>query len=227
MPILLRDEGVVLKNYIFKEKDRIVDIFTKKSGKIRTIAKGARRPGSKFAVGTNPLTYGKFIFYKGKNFYYIKDIDIIKTYLFKSSFSNIHDALEILSYIDSFNPFEKRDLNIYALLMSLLKEIEKKSIPKLFYLLKFIEFSGLSPDVKKCNICKRSLIGETFYLDIKNGFSICESCIKNEKRGIIYIEKEIGFFLQNPDRKENLSKSQKDKLYSLISSYLAYHNDKK
>ncbi len=129
--------------------------------------------------------------------------------------------------MDRFSPFEKRDLKIYALLSSLLREIERKKIPKLFYLTKLIEFLGFKPEITQCSICKRPIGGEEFFIDVENGISICKNCLKEEKRGIIMLDREIGLYLQNPKREEELNKTQKEKLYILISLYLKTIDTKK
>ncbi len=135
--------------------------------------------------------------------------------------------MEIIGYVDRFSPFEKRDLKIYALITSLLKEIEKGKIPKLFYLTKLIEFLGFKPETTKCSICKRPIEGGEFFIDVENGISICKNCLKEEKRGIIMVDRDIGLFLQNPKREEKFDKNQKEKLYMLISLYLKSIDTKK
>ena len=45
-----RDVGVVLRTYKLKEADRIVVFLTANHGKIRGVAKGARKSGSKYSA---------------------------------------------------------------------------------------------------------------------------------------------------------------------------------
>ncbi len=123
---------------------------------------------------------------------------------------------------------EKRDLRLYALLTTLLKEPKEGKIPKLFYLAILIDFLGVKPDITHCNICKRPLTNETyFFIDIENGFSVCKECIKEEKRGIIKVDREIGSFLRHPDKRERLSPEQKERLYMILSLYLKSLDNKK
>ncbi len=177
-------------------------------------------------MGTNPLTYANFILFKGKNLYYIKEIDIKRSFLMKHISPSIYEAFEIISYIDRFMPFEKRDYKIYALIISLLKDLEKRSISNIFYLTLLIEFLGFKPDVSHCSICKRPLNDKFFYIDIENGISICKTCLNQEKRGIIEIDRDIGEFLKSPKRENILNRMQRDKLYSIVISYLEHLNVK-
>lgn len=53
---LYNDEAFVLRTYALKESDRIVSFFTRSGGKRRGVARGARRPKSKFGAALEPLT---------------------------------------------------------------------------------------------------------------------------------------------------------------------------
>ena len=51
---LYRDQGVVLRTIKLGETDRIVTILTQGHGKIRAVAKGVRKPGSRFGARLEP-----------------------------------------------------------------------------------------------------------------------------------------------------------------------------
>lgn len=53
---LFDDEAFVLRTYPFRESDRIVSFFTRTAGKRRGVARGSRRPKSKFGATLEPLT---------------------------------------------------------------------------------------------------------------------------------------------------------------------------
>ena len=53
---IYREQGIVLRTYKLGETDRIVHVLTSGRGKIRAVAKGIRRPGSKFGGRLEPQT---------------------------------------------------------------------------------------------------------------------------------------------------------------------------
>ena len=55
MPVYT-SEALVLRTYKLGEADRIVVFLTRDRGKKRGVAKGARRPRSKFTGGLEPMT---------------------------------------------------------------------------------------------------------------------------------------------------------------------------
>ena len=67
---------MILKQMPVGEYDRRICLLTKERGKISAFARGARKPGSKMAAGTNPFSFGTFKLYEGKNSYTVAEADI-------------------------------------------------------------------------------------------------------------------------------------------------------
>jgi len=68
--------GIILKQMPVGEYDRRICLLTKERGKISAFARGARKPGSKMAAGTNPFSFGTFKLYEGKSSYTVAEADI-------------------------------------------------------------------------------------------------------------------------------------------------------
>jgi DNA repair protein RecO (recombination protein O) len=54
---LYRDEAVVLRTQKLGEADRIVTLLTRRNGRVRAVAKGVRRTGSKFGARVEPFMH--------------------------------------------------------------------------------------------------------------------------------------------------------------------------
>ena len=54
---LYRDEAVVLRTQKLGEADRIVTLLTRRHGRVRAVAKGVRRTGSKFGSRVEPFMH--------------------------------------------------------------------------------------------------------------------------------------------------------------------------
>ena len=63
---LYRDQGVVLRTIKLGETDRIVTILTQGHGKIRAVAKGVRKPGSRFGARLEPTSHVALQIYRGR-----------------------------------------------------------------------------------------------------------------------------------------------------------------
>ncbi|HEX3705168.1 MAG TPA: DNA repair protein RecO [Mycobacteriales bacterium] len=54
---LYRDEAIVLRTQKLGEADRIVTLLTRRNGRVRAVAKGVRRTGSKFGARVEPFMH--------------------------------------------------------------------------------------------------------------------------------------------------------------------------
>lgn len=68
--------GIILKQTPVGEYDRHISLLTKERGKISAFARGARKPSNRLAAATNPLVFGVFKLYEGKNSYTVAEADI-------------------------------------------------------------------------------------------------------------------------------------------------------
>ena len=68
--------GIVLKQTPVGEYDRHISLLTWERGKVSAFARGARRPGSRLAAGTNPFAFGVFRLYEGRSSYTLTESDI-------------------------------------------------------------------------------------------------------------------------------------------------------
>ncbi len=60
-------EALVLRTYPFKEADLVVSFFTRDEGKLRGIAKRARRPKSPFGAGLERLSHVRMAYFQREN----------------------------------------------------------------------------------------------------------------------------------------------------------------
>ena len=86
---LYRTEGIVLRARDFNETDRLLSIFTRRRGKVSGIVKGAKRPHSKLAGGTQPFCHSSLQFAEGRN------LDIVTQCLPHNAFYGLRQDLVI------------------------------------------------------------------------------------------------------------------------------------
>jgi len=63
---LYRDSAVVLRTWKLGEADRIVSLMTRENGKVRCVAKGARKTQSRFGSRVEPTNHLDVQLYRGK-----------------------------------------------------------------------------------------------------------------------------------------------------------------
>lgn len=65
--MILRDDAIVLKSQNWSETSRIVHVFARRGGRIKLVAKGARRPKSRFGAAFEPGTLAQVVYYTSRN----------------------------------------------------------------------------------------------------------------------------------------------------------------
>src|SRR5262252_4960987 len=60
-------ESLVLRTYPFREADLIVSFFTRDAGKLRGVARRARRPKSPFGSGLERLSHVRMAYFQREN----------------------------------------------------------------------------------------------------------------------------------------------------------------
>lgn len=77
---LYRDEGVVLRTQQLGEADRIVTLLTRRTGRIRAVAKGVRRTKSRFGARLEPFTHVEAQLYPGRSLDVVTQAEAVASY---------------------------------------------------------------------------------------------------------------------------------------------------
>ena len=76
----LKVRGLILREAPLGDKDKRLVMFTRETGKIPVLAKGALSPKSKWGASSQIFCYGDYVLSKGQTFYYIKEVQLIETF---------------------------------------------------------------------------------------------------------------------------------------------------
>ncbi len=187
----VKTKGMVIRETITGDYDKIITVITHDYGKISVSAKGARRSGNHFSAGTQIFCYCDWILYKGKSTYILNSCDII------TSFYQIREDLTLLAYaaymldIIRDTTYENQQANepLTLLLHAMNALIQKGRSPELvirIFSLKIVQIMGYTPFISGCCRCGTKEIENISFSFDFCGF-ICEKCGK-ESHNSIHIE---------------------------------------
>ncbi len=173
-------EGIVVRELRFKETSKILTIYTNKYGKISAMARGAYNPKSSLIASTQSFSYNEYSLYKGRNFYYINQADVIDSfYSIREDINRMMYGSYLLELINLSTVEEDRNEKLFFLLLKGLSILSKtkKSFLKLIlsYELKYISFLGYRPSLDRCIVCNREDFKKIKF-SINKGGIICPSC---------------------------------------------------
>jgi len=190
-------EAIVLSSMDYGESDKIVTFYTLEFGKIKGIAKGAKRSKKRFVNNLEPFSYIRLLFFQkqGRDLVMLEQADIIKR--FDSLFLEI-DRIAFGSYclelLNEMTPEGQKNQKAFELLLKSLIMLDKGTNIKtivMFFEMKLLSILGYHPHLDTCVVCKkpatRAGAAETkiFFSSVRSGI-LCLNC-KAMERSLISV----------------------------------------
>ena len=139
--------GIVMSAMPMGEYDKRVVLLTKQFGKITAFARGARRPTSQFLSGTQPMSFGEFTMYRGRNSYTITNVKV--TEYFGGEMTDINKMYMGMYFLEMADYYGRENIDatetlrlLYQSLRALLKPSVPNRLVKPVYELKLMEING-------------------------------------------------------------------------------------
>ncbi|WP_285036044.1 DNA repair protein RecO [Plantibacter sp. ME-Dv--P-095] len=178
MPVY-RDEVVVLRTHKLGEADRIVTMLSRSRGKIRAVAKGVRRTGSKFGSRLEPFMVADVQFYEGRSLDTITQAESLGSYgaEISADYGSYTAASAMVETADRLTESEG-SLQQYLLLVGALRSLSKHEHgPRLTldsYLLRAFSLAGWAPSFGACSRCGTE--GDYSHVVVQLGGVVCDDC---------------------------------------------------
>ena len=177
-------EGIVLKETLYSETSKVLQILTKEHGLISVIAKGALNPKSNLRMLTIPFLYGNFdISYKKNKLSLLKGGKVIKLYGLNKHDLKLYAYLSYISEITYSVLKENNDREIFDIYKSGVDKMDEGlnyDVIKNIILFKYLNYLGISPNLEVCSKCNQNT--DFMAIDGKRGGFICSSCYSNERK---------------------------------------------
>ena len=179
---LFHTEAIVLRSINLSESDKLVTFMTKRYGKIKCVAKAARKIKNKFGATIEPLSHIKLIYFGKENqtLYRLNHSDIIHSFQdIRDDLQKIYTGIYFSELIDTLIPEMHPDPNAFRLLRDSLKTLEV--VASLDVLSRTLEMrlmclAGYAPQLSYCAICKKSEYTTKIGFSFERRGIICEPC---------------------------------------------------
>ena len=154
---LYRDEAVVLRTHKLGEADRIVTMLSRGHGKIRAVAKGVRRTGSKFGARLEPFMVADVQLYEGRSLDIVTQAESLGSYGDKitSDYGRYTAASVMVETADKVTD-DDGSLQQYLLLVGALRSLARaehdSSVTLDSYLLRSLSIAGWAPSFDDCAV---------------------------------------------------------------------------
>lgn len=181
--ISYKTEAIVLRSLDYGESDRIVTFYTSKFGKVKGIAKGARRSQKRFA-NVLDLFSCVWILFSRRNYdslAFIEEGSVIDHYpLIRNNLKKILFASYMIDLTDHFTVENKKNEKLFRILQGFLKLLAMGNASEdlvRFFELHLLKLVGYEPVLDRCVACKAPVGNEeSYYFSIREGGLKCSAC---------------------------------------------------
>ena len=172
---LKQSEAIVLRTYPLRESDLLVTLFTRAEGKVKGVARAAKKSKRRFGGALEPLTLVR-IYYddrEGQELARLDSCDILDSPLsHELDYARVAALEHVAEMLDELLPEREANDAIFRLTHSVLRCLQAGSIwvPLTYFQLWLVRLIGFLPEIDECVVCGRSLVGDrAFYHALVDG----------------------------------------------------------
>jgi DNA repair protein RecO (recombination protein O) len=226
-----RVEAIVLKHFDLGEADRLLVLFTREMGKIRAVAKGARKMRSRKAGHLEPFTRVALQLAKGRDLWIVTQAEMQDAYQgLREDLVRTAYAAYVVELLDRFTYEEGENTAIYRLLSQTLQRVAQEQDVFLvvrYYEMRILDLLGFRPDLFHCVECQREIQPEDQFFSALQGGVICPRC--GYQQGSIKISMHALRYLRHLQRssyreakKASIDEKIQGEMESVMHFYLTY-----
>ena len=183
---LRKTEAIVLRSRHLGETSKILTLFTERFGKLGVVAKGARRPKSRFGASLDLFTHSSVVLFLKEN----RDLGLVTESTLVEGFYGLREdvrrlgqASAVVELVDRMVLRDEPSPELFDLLRGGFRALEKQARSTLLLsalMLKIVSLLGFRPQLHTCSRCSRPVDGQLKGFNVSRGGVICRRCASVE-----------------------------------------------
>jgi DNA repair protein RecO (recombination protein O) len=204
---LVKATAIILRSRKWGDADRIVTFYTRQLGKIRGVARGARRAKSRFGAALEPFTLCHLDLFEkpGDSLFRISHIDLM------TSFQSLREDLDLMTaaarmvnVVAAVTPDGDPDPQLFDTLEQGLASLAEKqgdpAFTALIFQIRLLGMTGFRPQTDHCAACgKTRLVGDPQFSALSGGL-VCPTCAARQRARCVSLSRGSVLFLQQAIR---------------------------
>jgi DNA repair protein RecO (recombination protein O) len=168
---LKQSEAIVLRTYPLREADLLVTLFTRSEGKVKGIARSAKKSKRRFGGALEPLTLVRAHYddREGQELARLDSCDILESPLSTAiDYPRVVALEHVAETLDELLPDREANDAIFRLAVSVLLQLQSGSIwmPLTYFQLWLVRLIGFLPELDACMACGAALNGSGAYYHV-------------------------------------------------------------
>ncbi len=176
----MRVEAVVLRHSDWGEADRLLWLYTRELGKVRAIAKGARKLRSRKAGHLEPFTRVALQLARGREWLIVTQAETIDAFTpLREELLQVGYAAYVVELLDRFTYEEGENRLLYKLLADTLERLsqgQETNLALRYYEIRLLDLLGYRPQLYQCARCGEEIRPADQYFSAELGGALCPNC---------------------------------------------------
>lgn len=234
---LYRSEGIILRRHDIGETDRLLTLFTPNYGKLRVVAKGARKPGGRKTGYSDLFMRVDLVIRRGHSIDVIDQAEVIEAYLpLRESLERTGYAAHFAELVDAFSEEGDENRTLYSLLvhgLGWLCSADDLRIPSRYFELYLLDLVGFRPELQECVLSGEELRAENQFFSAMEGGVVSVEAAKG-RGGLRPLSLAALKVLRHMQRESyqhietlRLSEGTQQEVEQLLHETLAYHLERR
>ena len=192
-PRQFRTPAIILSRRDFGESDRLLTVFTPEHGKLRVIAKGARKPKARISGHVELFARSDCLIHRGRSLHILSQAELIEPYLgLREDLGRGAYANYVAELLDRFTTDEDiSQAPLFALLEATLSRIAEAHDPQLatrFYELRLLDLVGFMPETSECVRSRAELLPESQFFSYDEGGVVSRAAAEDDRAGLVELD---------------------------------------
>ena len=183
-----RSEAIVLRRTDFGEADRLLTLYSRDFGKMKAIAKGARKPQSRKTGHVELFMRSNFLFASGRDLAILTQAEMVEPYTaLRDDLIRTTYAAYVVELLDRFTVEEDKHVGIYQLLADALGRLtthEDVLLVARYYELRLLGLAGFRPQLFHCVACGKPIEEQDQFFSAELGGVLCPDCQAKDRRAM-------------------------------------------
>ncbi|RKY85203.1 DNA repair protein RecO [candidate division KSB1 bacterium] len=186
---ILKTEAIVLRMQEYGESSKILTLYTRDYGRLKVLAKGARRLKSRFGGVLDLINYITIVFYQKvtRDLPLLSQADLVRPFLhLREDLHRLALASALVELIDRTESGQMPNPRLFKLLVGCLIGIDESGNAEVYFdyfTLHFLGFAGFRPRLRRCLHCGQKPKGYVVNFQFRRGGYFCENCSSNNQEG--------------------------------------------
>jgi DNA repair protein RecO (recombination protein O) len=203
---LVKATAIILQSRKWGDADRIVTCYAKQLGKIRGIARGARRQKSRFGAALEPFTVCRLDLFEktGDSLFRISHVDVVASFhSLREDLGLMAAAARMVNVVSAVTPDGDPDPMLFETLeqgLASLCQSEDPACTALLFQIKLLGLTGFRPQTDHCAACgKTRMAGAPQFSPLAGGL-VCMPCAARQHTRCVALSQGSLAFLQQAAR---------------------------